>query len=193
VTGNDIVDIATAATESNWKRKGFLKKIFTPQERQYILKAKQPDKMVWTLWSMKESVYKIYTQQYGGRFFAPQKLNCFLVTDETGQVTINDIIYSTTTTITDSYIYTIANPWEAATTTAINHCFHNPHLTPAKLQQLVYKKIIIYFAASTSKEKKQISIIKNSDGIPFLYCKKEKLSIPVSITHHGQYAAFTIY
>ena len=28
-TGNDIVDLSLAKTESNWKRKGFLEKIFT--------------------------------------------------------------------------------------------------------------------------------------------------------------------
>ena len=193
MTGNDIVDIATAAAESNWRRKGFLEKIFTPQEQQYIQETKNPDKTVWTLWSMKESAYKVYTRQYGGRFFAPQKLNCTLLTNVTGHVSINDTIYSTTTTITDGYIYTIAVPLTAAITEVVSHCFHCNQPALAKLQQLVYKIIISYFSTSSGKEEKQLSITKNSDGIPFLFYKKEKLSIPVSITHHGQYAAFTIY
>ena len=79
MTGNDIVDMATAATESNWKRKGFLEKIFTQKEQEYIHKAASPTQMVWKLWSMKESAYKIYTRQFGGRFFAPLKLSCTLV------------------------------------------------------------------------------------------------------------------
>ena len=34
--GNDIVDLALAQKESNWKRKGFLDKIFTLQEQLFI-------------------------------------------------------------------------------------------------------------------------------------------------------------
>lgn len=60
MTGNDIVDIKQAAAESNWKRKGFLEKIFTPHEQEYIGQSALPEEMVWKLWSMKESAYNIY-------------------------------------------------------------------------------------------------------------------------------------
>ena len=33
--GNDIVDLDLARKESNWKRKGFLDKIFSLQEQQF--------------------------------------------------------------------------------------------------------------------------------------------------------------
>ena len=35
--GNDIIDLDVAKTESNWKRKGFLDKIFTANEQFQIL------------------------------------------------------------------------------------------------------------------------------------------------------------
>ena len=41
--GNDIVDLALAQKESNWKRKGFLNKIFTEKEQLLILNAKNND------------------------------------------------------------------------------------------------------------------------------------------------------
>ena len=42
MVGNDIVDLKRAALESNWQRKGFLNKVFTPSEKQYIQDAENP-------------------------------------------------------------------------------------------------------------------------------------------------------
>ena len=37
--GNDVVDLKLAATESNWKRKGYLDKLFSVAEQEYIFNA----------------------------------------------------------------------------------------------------------------------------------------------------------
>jgi len=63
--GNDIVDLDLAKTQSNWRRKNYLDKIFTTEEQLLISSAKRPDEMVWLLWSMKESAYKIYNRKSG--------------------------------------------------------------------------------------------------------------------------------
>ena len=76
--GNDIVDLMVAAQESNWKRKGFLKKIFTEEEQLLIMSSQQPEVTLWLLWSMKEAAYKIYSRQWGIRSFAPTSLRCQL-------------------------------------------------------------------------------------------------------------------
>jgi len=55
--GNDIVDLELALKESNWKRKGFLNKIFTNEEQLLISSAINPEIMVWNLWSRKEAAY----------------------------------------------------------------------------------------------------------------------------------------
>lgn len=69
--GNDVVDLTLARTESNWRRKGFLDKIFTASEQKLILKASNQDEMVWMLWSLKESTYKAYTRIDFKRGFYP--------------------------------------------------------------------------------------------------------------------------
>ena len=193
MTGNDIVDRATAAAESNWRRKGFLEKIFTPQERQYILDAVLPDEMVWKLWSMKESAYKIHARQYGERSFSPQKINCSIVTGSTGRAGINDIIYYTITTTTENYIYSIAGLSEGCNASVINSCFVLPRIEPVKQQAFIHDKMISQYASACGIIKKNISVIKDKNGIPSLYCSNDDLRIPVSITHHGDHAAFTIY
>jgi phosphopantetheinyl transferase (holo-ACP synthase) len=61
VIGNDIVDLALARKESNWKRPG-LNKIFTTKEQLLISSAENPNTMVWNLWSRKRAAYKIYNR-----------------------------------------------------------------------------------------------------------------------------------
>lgn len=192
MTGNDIVDIASAAAESNWKRKGFLEKLFTKQEQNYIHAAVVPAEMVWKLWSMKESAYKIYIRQYGGRFFAPLKFNCTILNKSKGTVNINNATYLTTTTLTKKYIYSIAKLIEANDTLIANHCLYINEKDCSNHQQFIYKKIIKYFAAITGISKKGLIVIKDQTDMPFLFCESNKLKMPVSITHHGNYAAFTI-
>lgn len=109
--GNDIIDLELAKTESNWKRKGFLDKIFTKSEQQYILSSKNPELMVWILWSCKESAYKIYNRQTLVRRFIPLRLECDLEISRgqiLGKVKCFSQIYFIKTEVTQNYIYTIA-------------------------------------------------------------------------------------
>ena len=44
--GNDIVDLVQARLQSNWKRKGFVEKIFTQKEQELIFSSQNPENMV---------------------------------------------------------------------------------------------------------------------------------------------------
>lgn len=192
MTGNDIVDIKIAAAESNWKRKGFLEKIFTLQEQKHIKRAAEPGEMVWKLWTMKESAYKVYIRQYGGRFFAPQKFSCTLLNPTIGIVAFNNTCYQTITITKKKYIYSIARAAGVKNRELINSCFYLPQMQHTKQQQFIYKKIIDTYKLSTGEVKKNITVVKDKSGIPFMYWD-DKVQIPVSITHHGHFAAFTIH
>ena len=106
--GNDIVDLAVAQKESNWKRKSFLDKIFTNYEQCLILNSQYQDCMVWNLWSRKEAAYKIYNRQTEIRGFFPLQLACDFQNIEKGTVSIKGNIYHTFTEITKEFIHTIA-------------------------------------------------------------------------------------
>lgn len=103
--GNDVIDLALAKTESNWRRPGFLNKIFTVSEQQFIGKAQNPELMVWQLWSCKEAVYKIINRQYGLRAFIPLKIECLV---EENTVIYNENQYFTSSEFTEDKIHTIA-------------------------------------------------------------------------------------
>ncbi|WP_413998346.1 4'-phosphopantetheinyl transferase superfamily protein [Flavobacterium sp. W1B] len=106
--GNDIVDLALARKESNWKRPRFLDKIFTSDEQLLILKAKNPEIMVWNLWSRKEAAYKIYNRETGIRAFIPIQLECIYKSEASGFVICNKKVYYTQTSILEDKIHTIA-------------------------------------------------------------------------------------
>ena len=106
--GNDIVDLESALTESNWKRKGYLDKIFTKNEQLLILKSNYPDIMVWNLWSKKEASYKIYNRITGNRIYNPLQFECFDSEQSIGIVKNNGVSYYTRTEINSLYIHTIS-------------------------------------------------------------------------------------
>lgn len=105
--GNDIVDLALAKKESNWKRKGFLDKIFTLQEQTYINSSENQEIMIWNLWSRKEAAYKIYNRKTEIRKFNPIQFECFDLDAEIGKVVFENQLYYTKTEITSKFIYTI--------------------------------------------------------------------------------------
>ncbi|SHG77110.1 4'-phosphopantetheinyl transferase superfamily protein [Flavobacterium fluvii] len=157
--GNDIVDLALAQKESNWKRKGFLDKIFTKNEQFQILNAQNPEIMVWNLWSRKEAAYKIYNRQTQIRGYFPLQLECFdleIIDGITfGKVVIKEDIYFTKTAITPQFIHTIA------------------------------VEDVLDFVKITTLEN-QKNILKNN-GIPNYFEKESSVPRPTSISHHGRF------
>ncbi|MGB7841855.1 MAG: 4'-phosphopantetheinyl transferase superfamily protein, partial [Salinimicrobium sp.] len=69
--GNDVVDLQLASRQSNWRRKGFLEKVFSAEEQQQIIASARPDRLVWLFWSMKEAAYKAHQR----RLQLPRKIN----------------------------------------------------------------------------------------------------------------------
>lgn len=106
--GNDIVDLALALKESNWKRKGYLDKIFTKNEQLLIIKSDNPSNMVWNLWSRKEAAYKIFNRNSRIRIYNPIKFECFDTDKSIGKVINNRILYYTKTEINLDYIHTVS-------------------------------------------------------------------------------------
>jgi phosphopantetheinyl transferase (holo-ACP synthase) len=156
--GNDVIDLALARSQSNWKRKGFLEKIFTEEERRLILESSDPETMVWAFWSRKEAAYKIFNRQTGLRLYNPQQFECLAMKYVNGyylgEVRNSGNVYYSKTEINSRFIYTIAvqNPEDFNT---INH--------------------------SGNVE------IKKKNHIPFAVNALGDFEKPVSISHHGLY------
>lgn len=191
--GNDIIDISLAATESNWERKGFLDKLFTAFEKECISRSDNPGQLVWIFWSMKEAAYKAYTRQFGGRFFAPKKFECTIGENGHGEVRIGQTIYQTKTNCTPGYIYSVAQLGNERSPAMLDHCFCLDELQAHHPSGTIYAAMIEAYAKLTNRPGHCIIPGKDYNGIPFLQDNKAKTTLPVSITHHGRYAAFTVF
>ncbi|WP_310560626.1 4'-phosphopantetheinyl transferase superfamily protein [Flavobacterium sp.] len=157
--GNDIVDLALAQQESNWKRKGFLDKIFSKNEQLLISNAENPAIMVWNLWSRKEAAYKIYNRKTQIRGYFPLQFECFDLRSIDGiifgKVAIKSFVYFTKTEINFEFIHTIA--------VENTRGFQN---------------------IKTLENRKNI---KKNNGIPNYFDEYNSVSKLVSISHHGRF------
>jgi len=185
--GNDIVDLKVAATESNWQRKGFLNKIFTAKEQEYIHNSDNKFNTVWRLWSMKESAYKLYIQQNAERFFNPKKLECTIFSKNDGQVIIGASSFSTSTKGNDNFIFSTALVDKS--TTVISCDFKIKRGTQS---EQTYAAIIQYFAQLTGSKLSKLTIHKSTNHIPYLYFRNKQLPWSISLSHHGAFGAFSL-
>lgn len=188
--GNDIIDLEETKRTTNWQRPGFLDKVFSQTEQAEIKKSKTPFELVWRLWSMKESAYKISIKYGYERSFKPASILCNLLTKKKGWVTIGALTLETETKMNVHYIFTVASvkniPSISSTILKIQE--HN-----RKAQRnTIYNAILKQVALETECEKNQLNIGKTSENIPYISYKNKQLEKSVSISHHGKYGLFSL-
>ena len=105
--GNDVVDLQLAKIESNWRRIGFVDKIFTKNEQIFLFLSENIEISIWNLWSRKEAAYKIWNRQTSERKFNPIQFECKNIFGN-DVVQFENIIYFTNTQILESHIHSIA-------------------------------------------------------------------------------------
>ena len=178
--GNDVIDLSLAKKESNWQRKGFLKKLFSNDEQQLILEALNSFEMVWRLWSMKEAAYKIFTQQHSVRFFAPKKFECKLMLDLKGLVCYKNQKFYTTSIVNQQYIFT-----KAGLIKEMSSC--SEMVSPGHIDMMIKNKLNFLTGVKMSGIKQK----KSKNGAPSYYNKTTLLTSSCSISHHGKYGAYS--
>lgn len=190
--GNDIVDLAQAAQDSNWQRRGFLAKLFTDYEQDIIHAVTNPEQLVWLLWSLKESAYKAQFRETRQRVFAPQKISCQLnkLTETAAEATVTyGRVYQATSVINSCYVASVA--WLPAVTQQPAHnVFPILDIHYKNQHQAVRQEAINCIFSHLAIKPDSVAIHKNRFGIPFLSAGSQQ--IPLSLSHHGQYGAFAI-
>jgi phosphopantetheinyl transferase (holo-ACP synthase) len=174
--GNDIIDLSKAKFQSNWRRKGYLDKIFNPEEQGQLFKSGNPDQFVWLLWSMKEAVYKIINRANLIRSFNPLKFSCqeiLLGNGINGRVKYEEETCFTMSLITENFIHTIASSKEDNLTTIHAYYFANSE----------------NYVSDFNAKSANFYLEKNVDGIPSLVHKRNGEQHIASISHHGDYLA----
>lgn len=191
--GNDIVDLKCAQIESNWQRPGFFEKIFTSKEVNFIQDSSNPESIVWLLWSIKESVYKIVSKMEGRRFFAPKKIACEALSLEFLQKSTSIASYKMhsfiiSSTLTDDFIHSIARVEPIH-----NDVYSNLFYAEKQKQSIELRRQSIAAYSSIIKiEPMELSIKKDKTGAPYFLYRNMPQAADLSFSHHGNYAAYAI-
>ncbi|MBY5958576.1 4'-phosphopantetheinyl transferase superfamily protein [Membranicola marinus] len=188
--GNDIIDRGYACKESNWRRKGFLKKIFTPCEQELIHGASDPFTTVWRLWSMKESAYKLFMHTGVERFFNPRRLSCEFSSSEEGLVNIEALQIHTRSKIHPKFIFTSAS--SICRVETMDHVFNLSKTDPRFQSKFTHRAMLECIAQKYHLNKEKLYIRKSDQSVPEVFYGKQRLNISVSMTHHGYHGAFSI-
>lgn len=186
--GSDIIDLQLADRQSNWRRKGFLEKVFTASERKILAASADKNSCVWLLWSMKEAAYKAHQRKK----LLPRRLNwtiqqCVTLEYEnnkaTGIVQIEEDEYFTFSQLTPEVIHTIAVDEE-------NSPFKERLLQLSLLQtkQLFIREI----AMTLNTPFPGLQLQRTEAGIPFLSYRNEPFSLAFSFSDHGRFSGFCV-
>ena len=188
--GNDIVDLTEASKSRYWNNQRFIDKVFSAHEKDLIHSASNHFQITWTLWSMKESAYKVHVRKYRKPFFAPTKINCQFEPGGSGKVRIDRTTYSTNTFVSEDFIYTIAftdpsSEYLGEYQKAVDASYINLH-------NRCYQEVIKKSSAELNEKICNMQIRKDEYGIPKLFTNNKEQSLIFSITHHGKYYAYVI-
>jgi phosphopantetheinyl transferase (holo-ACP synthase) len=186
--GNDIVDLAEARQKSNWKRPRFLEKLFTFNEQQLIQNSKHQFLMVWRLWSMKESAYKLFTQLHPSRFYNPKQFECE-INDSEGKVSYKDFRCYIKTNMTSQYILSEAS---LVVMDMISESVKIDKSSPKQQSHTTKNILLSKISEDYQILKKELRVVKSEFGIPSVYQNSKKLNMSISISHHGNYGAYAI-
>jgi len=187
VIGNDIVDFNTAALQSNWRRRGFLEKLFSENEQSLILNSEFPERRLWLLWAMKEATYKAHQRRFKlPRSFNPKEFNCEILegdnTSVFGKIQIRDCNYYTQTSIGEDYLHCIASQFQQKET--VQKIFSDP--------TIIKQELILAVSELKKLPQAKISIEKDRNFIPYLVCDDNKINCDFSLSHHGNFSAFVL-
>lgn len=186
--GNDVVDLQLAAVQSNWRRKGFLEKAFSAEEQQQILSSKEPSRLVWFFWSMKEAAYKAHQRRFDlPRRLNWQELNCSLTSDHgssaSGVVRIQNSEYLTISKTSEDYVFT-----SAKTSENIRLKKGIFEKSSAEMKQLFLQQL----SEAYKMQVQQLQLHKNLQGIPVVNFQNQTFFSSFSFSSHGRYSAFSM-
>ena len=182
--GNDVVDFKQAQRESDWRRPGFLERVFTPSERLYIRHAQDPDRMVWLLWSMKEACYKAHQRRMDlARSLNWQAQECFIDSQNAevvkGRVRIGKVWYQLHSQLNRNFVLSVAT-CDAGTEFRSVCDTRNPNRI---------KAVLLGWITRIHKAGEGLHIEKNGHGVPSVFFKDEEVFNRFSFSGHGRFYA----
>jgi len=194
--GNDVVDLEQALLDGRYDRPRFLEKAFNNTEKNQILDDRDPHKMGCVYWSAKESAYKAFVRETANQFLNPKRVNLHLKKKNTESIlmhaTIDSFTYSIDINVDQSKVLAIATKTDHVYENLFNQTLQHKGNQYAEQHVYIHEAVLCFLSNNLGKPKSWLSIKKDLLGIPFLYINNVKREHLISLTHHGEYAAYLI-
>lgn len=190
--GNDIVDLSISPISTGARHRRFLNKVFTKQEIELIDNSNHRAVTIWTLWSIKESVYKAIVRKERLIRYAPKSIECIMLNhvddhSSTASVDYQGQRFSASTKITGACIHTIAVDEPVTMGQVYSASFDLSYSDdPASCLD---DELIKALHGSHCQPLVPIEIRRDDLGIPQVYRGEEELAL-LSLSRHGRYGAF---
>jgi len=174
IIGNDLIDLEIALDKPRRNNDRFLSKVFSDNEISQIHSYSNPELAIWKMWSMKEAAYKAHQRlfQISARL-DPVTYECDL---DNLSVSKNQNIYIIKSVQDENHIYS----WLE---------FKNLDHIKISYSTNYKSEFLKEFSIRTGHDLQNIEFRKNKLGIPELLLQNTGTSLPISITHHGRFAA----
>ena len=185
--GNDIIDIAYTKETTDWQRKGWLSKVCTTSEIKLVQESTDPFEVIWRMWSMKESAYKVYIQKGGEHKLNPKSFETKFTDDVRGEVQFDNLKLDCVTDVDHCYISTYAYEFgenQGCIVDASMLGFESGRTEEMR------KKLLKDIAITYQYHLQDLSIQSSINRVPSVYLKEKYLDISISMSHHGRYAAY---
>ncbi len=181
--GNDIVDLKLALLEDKASNLRWLNKVFVEKEIELIQNSENPNIMLWRLWSMKESAYKVAVKKSGIRAFNPKRLETEILGPWQGRINSVYGVFQVSSWIAEDYIHSIAS--DSLDKMAIS----GQKTAEISDRSTDVRRSLIEHFKECKPHFSELNI-KMNEEIPYLYSANEKLPFDISLSHHGDYIAY---
>jgi phosphopantetheinyl transferase (holo-ACP synthase) len=215
--GNDIVDLLHPHAQGKSNNTRFRKRIFLPEEENLLLADRQPDAMLWALWTGKEAAYKaiqkdqldiaaiplLYKVQFDrteNRIATMEPAVALLPGERRLFGTVatprGDIYLDTL--ITARYVHSLAASFAPVSGTRIVWQVERmPCIDPSPADASLYvrtaaKRHLAQYLSGKSPQEIEIRRDQGPRGLgpPSVYLREQATAIDISLSHEGAYAAY---
>ena len=209
LVGNDLIDLSEPDILKKSKNERFLKRVLSELEYKELKEHRTPHIHFWSLWSAKESAYKILKKVLPELVFSHSKFEVKLSEENIGLVKYKDFSIAVEWFYNESWIHCIATyspgnakptclKWDVAETSSID----TNQLFSAQEETSIYSeesKAVRKFAKDilSKNSLKDIEIIRFPQGVRFGPPEIWKNGNPlnewdISMSHDGRYSSVLI-
>jgi phosphopantetheinyl transferase (holo-ACP synthase) len=214
-TGNDIIALKAINTERT-KQVQFYSKILSPSE-EALYRSEQFAEMpfqnfVWLLWSVKESVYKYAKRSIPDLIFSPRKIiiqsidspgnnlapkfghgqcerTSFDEEDSYNSIAyFESAIFHSRSKVYDELIHTVVNAGETFEDTSWGIKYIGQTDTESQSKEV---RAFVLNTLAPIFPNDHLTIEKSIAGHPVLFRKTEEMEIPLSLSHHAHFVAYS--